>query len=238
MSVHSAVRRVLMSIVRSAAAAATAACSSAATPVTAESQRAPGQKPLTAAELTDALPVDADFPGFTAEPQSMSLLEAEEVVTVDNAACRPIADMMSVHPKRPREAMAWATLKANDAPLRAAPGSVTLTSHADDDAQVWMRELEDALAKCNRFTASSERGWTHRFQVKPLPSVTVGDDSVAYILTSVLAPGGKGNVITVVRTGGTFATYLMNQDADRPSAIPASIAGRQHKKLQLAAAEH
>ncbi|MBZ9644307.1 hypothetical protein [Streptomyces sp. PSKA30] len=223
--------------VLSAAAAATAACSPKADPADGKSSSPVSeQKPLTEAELTDALPVGADFPGFIAEPQTMPLLEAEDVVTVDKPACRPIADMMSVRPKHPRQAMVWATIKANDAPSQETPGSVTLTSHTGQEAEAWMDELKEALTSCTTFTATSERGWTHRFTIRPLLPVTAGDDSVTYLLTNALAPDGKGNFMTVVRTGGTFATYLMNQYTGKPGPIAASIADQQHTKLQAIAA--
>ncbi|MFI8308969.1 hypothetical protein ACIF80_37400 [Streptomyces sp. NPDC085927] len=185
---------------------------------------------MTEADLTEALPDGGELPGFVAVPQDLALLEAEDVVTADTAACRPIADMMSVHPRHPRNAMVWATMKPQGAPADATPGSLTLTSHEDKAARAWMAELKQALSNCTEFTATSKRGWTHRFSVRPLPQVKAGDDSVNYVLTNALAPDGKGNVMTVVRTGGAFATYLMDQDAGKP--VPVAVANQQHKKLQ------
>ncbi|MFG2640137.1 hypothetical protein ACGFYP_04045 [Streptomyces sp. NPDC048370] len=139
-------------------------------------------------------------------PQDLALLEAEDIVTADKAACRPIADMMSVSPQHRRNGMVWATLKPQDAPADATPGSLTLTSHEDKAARAWMAQLKQALSDCTEFTATPERAWTHRFSVRPLASVKAGDDSVSYVLTNTLAPDGKGNVMSVIRTGGAFAT--------------------------------
>ncbi|KAF3463428.1 hypothetical protein [Streptomyces sp. Tu 3180] len=233
---HSVIRRALMFVVLSAVSAATTACGPAAGS-TSESRPSPaGQRPLTKAQLAEALPDGGELPGFTTVPQSMALLEAEDVVTADRPSCRPIADMMSVRPKHPRKAVVWATMKPDGAAPEAAPGSVTLTSHTGQDAETWMAELREALTECRGFTARSQRGWTHRFSVRPLAAARTGDDSVTYLLTNVLSPDGKGNVMTVVRTGGVFATYLMNEDAEVPVPVPASVASRQHKKLRAAAA--
>ncbi|MFM9499890.1 hypothetical protein ACKI1Q_40705 [Streptomyces galilaeus] len=216
---HRGIRHALMFAVLSATSIATTACGPAADSASGSQPSPSGQHPLTEEQLTKALPDDGELAGFTTVPQSLALLEAEDVVTTDKPPCRPIADMMSVRPKHQRRAMVWATMKPNEAPPEAPPGSVTLTSHAVKDAEAWMAELKEALADCDQFTARSQRGWTHRFSVRPLSTAKAGDDSVTYLLT-------------VVRTGGTFATYLVNQDTDVPVPVPASIANQQHKELR------
>ncbi|WP_406858741.1 hypothetical protein ABZO31_00070 [Streptomyces sp. HUAS MG47] len=227
-------RRALTFAVLSAITIATTACGSAADSADGPRHSSPGQHPLTEEQLTKALPDGNELVGFTTVPQSLALLEAEDVVTTDKPACRPIADMMSVRPKHVRRAMVWATIKPDNAPPEATPGSLTLTSHAVEEAEAWMAEIRKALAGCSQFTATSERGWTHRFSVRPLPSAKVGDDSVTYLLTNPLAPEAGGNAVTVVRTGGSFATYLMSSDKGQPPPVPASIAKHQHRKLQTA----
>lgn len=229
------IQRVLISAALSTVVATTA-CSPAAGPTDGKPEPpAPAQAPLTKAQLTGALPAGAEVPGFTVKPQDLALLEAEDVVTADKAACSPISDMMSVRPRHQRQAMVWATMKPDGASPRATPGSLTLSSHAVEDAEAWMAELRTALAGCTEFTATSRRGWTYRFSVRPLSTEEVGDGSVAYLLTNTLAPDGKGNVMTIVRTAGTFATYLMNSDAEKPAPAPAAVATQQHNKLQAAA---
>ncbi|MEU7579781.1 hypothetical protein AB0B50_19500 [Streptomyces sp. NPDC041068] len=186
-------------------------------------------EPLKAAALRDALPDSEGLPGFTAKPQSEPLLEKQDVVTVDEPACRPIVDVMSVRPRHAREAMVWATLDGKGSSVE---GSLTLSSHTPDDAEAWMRELKEARAKCTEFRATSKRGWSYGFTVDPLPPVSAGDDSIAYVLTNAEAPDGKGNSVTVVRTGGTFATYLL---AGEPGPVAAEAAEKQHEALRRAA---
>ncbi|MEV0501705.1 hypothetical protein AB0I84_29480 [Streptomyces spectabilis] len=186
--------------------------------------------------MSKALPEGEELPGFLAAPQDVALLEAEDVVTSDKAACRPIADMMSVRPRHPRKAMVWATMKPRDAPAgMTASSSLTLSSHELKVAQAWMAELKQALADCSEFTAVSQRGWTHRFSLQPLAPIKAGDDSVSYVLTNALAPDGKGNIMTIVRTGGAFATYLMAPGAGKPVPMSVAVANQQHRKLQAAA---
>ncbi|MGW0903154.1 hypothetical protein [Streptomyces sp. NPDC002853] len=174
--------------------------------VTACSASPAPQAPLPAAALRRALPAADTLPGFKATVQKVPLLEKQDVVRADRAVCRPIADMMNVRPKHPREAMVWATLDGAHTPVR---GSLALSSFPGDEADAWMNELRAARTDCAEFTATSKRGWAFRFTVKPLPAVAAGDDSVAYILTNTQAPGGKGNSITMVRTKGVLATYLL-----------------------------
>ncbi|MFD3945524.1 hypothetical protein [Streptomyces sp. NPDC058579] len=234
---HRGIRRALTVAVLSATSIATTACGPTADSASGPKPSPPNEQPLTEEQLTKALPDVSELAGFTTMPQSLPLLEAEDVVTTDKLACRPIADMMSVRPKHQRRAMVWATVKPDSAPPEATPGSLTLTSHTLKDAEAWMAEIKNALVSCSQFKATSQAGWIHRFNVRPLSTAKAGDDTVTYLLTNILAPNGKGNVMTVVRTGGTLATYLMNEDADLPVPVPASIANQQHKELQAAATQ-
>ncbi|MEV6201373.1 hypothetical protein AB0M64_15510 [Streptomyces sp. NPDC051771] len=70
---------------------------------------------MTESDLTEVLSA-GDVPGFAVTPQTMPLLEAADVVTTGIAACRPIADMMSVRPLHPRKAMVWALMKPEGVP--------------------------------------------------------------------------------------------------------------------------
>lgn len=230
-------RRTVMAVVLAASVAAVAACGglSGRTTGLAKGPTASGE-PLTEAQLIDALPVSSDLRIFTVEPQSALLLEPQDIVTTGQLDCRPIADMMSVRPRHPRQSMVWATLRSEGPPQRATSGSVTLTSHLGEGATAWMAELKIAVTDCTDFVATSERGWTHRFRVRKLSPVNAGDDAVNYLITNVLSPNGRGNVMTVVRTGATFATYLLDEQEDGPSPIPDSIATRQHKKIQAVGA--
>ncbi|MFI6090733.1 hypothetical protein [Streptomyces sp. NPDC051218] len=136
--------------------------------VTACSASAAPQAPLGDTALRDALPTADALPRFKATAQKAPLLEKQDIVTADKAACRPIADMMNVRPKHPRKALVWATLDGADT---AEGGSLALSSFAGDGADAWMSELKVARTDCTEFTATSKRGWSFRFTVEPsLPS--------------------------------------------------------------------
>jgi hypothetical protein len=218
--------------------AASTACSPA-TGFTAGKTQSPAAagKPLTKLQLTKALITDTDISGFTVESQAMDLLHPNDIVTSSPTDCQPIADIMSVRPVHRRQAMAWATFKPTGTADGDTPGSVTLSSHTSSDAMAWMADLKKALATCTAFTATSQAGWTYRFTVQNLSPAKAGDGSVAYLLTNTRAPDGKGNVVSVVRTGSTLATFLNSEGRGKPAAVPESLARQQHGKLQAAAGD-
>ncbi|MEV6201372.1 hypothetical protein AB0M64_15505 [Streptomyces sp. NPDC051771] len=98
-----------------------------------------------------------------------------------------------------------------------------------------MAELKRAATDCTRFTAVSRVGWTHRFTVRPVSTAEAGDESVSYLLVNALAPGGRGNIMTVVRTGGVFATYLANQGSGEPTSMSTDVANQLHDRVRTAA---
>ncbi|MDJ0386394.1 hypothetical protein [Streptomyces sp. G-G2] len=181
---------------------------------------------LTSAELSDAL-LTGEQSGFYATPQEEPLLEDVDVVTAADPSCQPLADLTSVTPKHVPVGTAWAALEVRGA---ATEGSVVLTSYARGEAEAKMGELKAALATCRELSASSRRGWSERTSVVALPSVSVGDESVSYSVTSAEAPG-KGRVMTIVRTGGSMAVYLIPAEVNRS---PASLMKQQHKKIHAA----
>ncbi|MGW7440835.1 hypothetical protein [Streptomyces sp. NPDC054849] len=150
-----------------------------------------------------------------------------DVVTAADPACQTLADLKSAKPKRPPTGTAWAVLQAGDGP---AGGSIVLTSYARDEAKAQMRELKAALTACKDFSATSQRGWSERSMLVSLPSDEAGDESVSFSATSDEAPG-KGQTMTIVRTGGSLAVYLIPSDGKQP---PTSLMERQHEKLEAA----
>lgn len=198
------------------------------------------RQPLTESHLTKVLSV-GDAPGFAVTPRTMPLLEAADVVTTDIAACRPIADMTSVRPPHPRKAMVWTLTKPEGVPADVPSGSLTLTSHEEEAARTWMAELKRATTdctrctRCTRFTVVSRVGWSRRFSVRPVSTAEAGDESVSYLLVNALAPGGRGNIMTVVRTGGVFATYLANQGSGEPTPMSTDVADQLHDRVRNAA---
>ncbi|MFJ2058192.1 hypothetical protein ACIOMM_19885 [Streptomyces sp. NPDC087908] len=234
MPVRKGIRLLLAVAALSTVYAGAMACSPVGGPTAgSHSSRSP-RHTLTESDLTTVLSA-GDVPGFAVSPQKLPLLEAADVVTTNIAACRPIADMMSVRPLHPRKTMVWATMKPEGTPADVATGSLILSSHEEQAARTWMAELKRATTECTRFTAVSRVGWTHRFSVRPVPVAKAGDESVSYLLTNALAPEGKGNVMTVVRTGGVLATYLASQGSGEPTSMSTDVANQLHERVRAAA---
>lgn len=147
------------------------------------------RQPLTESHLTKVLSV-GDAPGFAVTPQTMPLLD------------------------HPRRAMVWALTKPEGVPADVPSGSLTLTRHEEEAARTWMAERKRATTDCTRCTVVSRVGWTRRFSVWPVSTAEAGDESVSYLLVNALAPGGRGNIMTVVRTGGRFR-YLPRESGIR-----------------------
>ncbi|MFJ4846885.1 MULTISPECIES: hypothetical protein [unclassified Streptomyces] len=190
------------------------------------------EKPLTKAELTKALLRNADVPGLAVDiGPGLPLFDPDDIVTATPAACQPIADTMSVRPRHARRAQVWETL---DMPGTGgtASGSVALSSHAEDEARAWIADLKTALPKCGHFSATSAAGWTYGFDVRQVPAPAEGDDAVSYLITNTIAPDGKGNVESVVRTGGTLSEFLLPQGNGEPASVPEALARKQHERLR------
>ncbi|MFJ8554843.1 hypothetical protein [Streptomyces sp. NPDC093676] len=189
-------------------------------------------KPLTRKELAKALLRDSDVPGLSADVgPGLPLFDQDDVVTASPPTCQPLADMMSVRPRHPRTALVWEVLDGVRGAGGKTSGSVALSSHTTAEAQAWMADLAKALPHCGTFEATSAAGWDYTFTVQALAPVKAGDQSVSYLITNSTAPGGKGNVESVIRTGGTLSTFLLQQGEDRPAAVPEAIAREQHERL-------
>jgi hypothetical protein len=189
-------------------------------------------KPLTKEELAKALLRDSDVPGLTADAGTgLPLFDQDDVVAASPAECQPIADMMSVRPRHARKALAWEVLDGVRSAGGKRSGSVALSSHTKAEAKAWVADLEAALPECGDFRATSAAGWDYRFTVKEVAPVEAGDEAVSYLITNSSAPDGKGNVESVVRTGGTLSVFLLPQGEGDPVAVPEAVAREQHERL-------
>ncbi|WP_405771799.1 hypothetical protein OG539_42695 [Actinacidiphila glaucinigra] len=94
-----------------------------------------------------------------------------------------------------------------------------------------MEDLKGAPPGCAPFQATSAAGWDYRFSVKEPTPVTAGDKAVSYLITNLSAPEGKGNVESVIRTGGTLSSFLLAQGTGEPKSVPEAVARKQHERL-------
>ncbi|MDX3075322.1 hypothetical protein ACIP98_37265 [Streptomyces sp. NPDC088354] len=183
-------------------------------------------------ELTRALLRDSDVPGLSADVgPGMPLFDPDDVVTASPPRCQPLADMMSARPRHARKALVWETLDGVRGAGGTTSGSLALSSHTEAEARAWVAELKEAVPECGGFRARSAAGWEYGFTVKDVAPVEAGDEAVSYLITNASAPGGKGNVESVVRTGGTLSQFLLPQGEGDPVAVPEAVARRQHERL-------
>ncbi|MEU4093236.1 hypothetical protein [Streptomyces sp. NPDC026673] len=188
--------------------------------------------PLSKEELSKALLRDSDVPGLTADAgRGMPLFDQDDVVTASPRECQPLADMMSVRPRHTRKALVWEVVDGVRDAAGETSGSLALSSHTAAEAQAWMADLKAALPGCTHFQATSDAGWDYRFSVKELTPVTAGDEAVSYLITNLSAPEGKGNVQSVIRTGGTLSSFLLAQGTGEPRSVPEALARKQHERL-------
>ncbi|MFB7290578.1 hypothetical protein [Actinacidiphila glaucinigra] len=68
--------------------------------------------------------------------------------------------------------------------------------------------------------------------MKEVRAPAAGDDAVSYLITNASAPDGRGNVESVVRTGGTLSMFLLSQGEGEPTAVPEAVARKQHERLR------
>ncbi|MFF3563217.1 hypothetical protein ACFYXS_24535 [Streptomyces sp. NPDC002574] len=194
--------------------------------------KAVDDRPLSKGELTKALLRDSDVPGLSADiGPGMPLFDPDDVVTASPARCQPLADMMSVRPRHARKALVWEALDGVRGAGGKTAGSVALSSHTEAEARAWLADLKEAVPRCGSFRAASASGWEYGFTVKGVAPVGVGDEAVSYLITNASAPDGKGNVESVVRTGGTLSQFLLPQGEGDPVAVPEAVARRQHERL-------
>ncbi|MFJ5217894.1 hypothetical protein ACIP98_24630 [Streptomyces sp. NPDC088354] len=186
-----------------------------------------------------ALVINADVPGYvvtgTAGTGAMS---PHQVLTAGRAECRPLSDPVSARPAHRRTAYASTTFTSKEA----AGGSgeldmLLLSAHAPGDARKIMGGLASALRKCRTFEATDGGGRATAFAVRPAEAPTAGDDAVAYVLTDTAAPSDGAATVTVVRTGGSTATYVTVQLSGGTGGPPAAVVRTQDAKLRRVAAE-
>ncbi|MEU6344583.1 hypothetical protein ABZ883_26960 [Streptomyces sp. NPDC046977] len=222
------VRQLAVSVALAATVGVSAACGGSP-----KAGAAVDEKPLTKAELTKALLRNADVPGLTVDiGPGLPLFDPDDIVTASPTACQPIADTMSVRPRHARRAQVWESLDGVRGAAGTTSGGVVLSSHAEDDARAVVADLKKALPKCGHFSATSAAGWTYGFDIQQVPAPAVGDDAVSYLTTNTIAPDGKGNVESVVRTGSTLSAFLLPQGNGEPASVPEALARKQHERLR------
>ncbi|MFF3565681.1 hypothetical protein ACFYXS_37195 [Streptomyces sp. NPDC002574] len=186
-----------------------------------------------------ALVTSADVPGYVVTGSGgTGAMRPEQALTAGRADCRPLSDPVSARPAHRRTAYASTTFTSKEA----AGGSgeldmLLLSAHVPGDAEKIMDGLAAALRNCRTFEATDGDGRATVFAVRPAEAPAAGDDAVAYVLADTAAPSDGAATVTVVRTGGSTATYVTVRLSGGTGGPPAAVVRTQDVKLRRVAAK-
>ncbi|MFE2296848.1 hypothetical protein ACFXAW_01470 [Streptomyces sp. NPDC059445] len=236
--------RVLVGIVVTAALAATAACGakdsdsdtggSAAGSKKPAAQATPaakeGLKPLTEAQLTKAAITKEDLKGYRVGNTPDD--EIPEVsVPAKPATCQALADMFLLG----TEPDATSRVSRSVTSLKATDGTVLrvgLLAQKEADAKKVVADLRTQSENCNSY----EHTDYHYTEVKPVKAPALGDEAVAYSMTSDIEGTKIPVTYTVVRSGSTLAVfYAMSVLSEKAPDVPADVMEAQVTKIEKTA---
>lgn len=218
-----------------------------------------GHAPLTAQQLTQALVSDKDLPGWvfqqsseddgvqTTAPDAFNPDDlmaqgdggGQQVMRADQPQCQPLADVTSTRPAVHRMASVGATFAEQTGGGPEVLNQMLVASHAPGDAEKVMADVKAALGTCTSFVATDGEGQRTPFTVGKGPAVSVGDASLAYVMTDTTDKKTGAALVTVVRTGDTITSYLSTKSVGGAGPLPLEVARKQSAKLKAAlAARH
>ncbi|MDX2709958.1 hypothetical protein PV350_45310 [Streptomyces sp. PA03-6a] len=184
-----------------------------------------------------ALITSADVPGYVVTGGA-GVPVPEEALTADRPGCRPLSDPVSSRPVRPRTAQVTAAVTRRGA-LGGDGGLdlLLLAAHRPGEAGEVVAGITAALRQCRSFGTTDGEGRARHFAVRPVRAPAVGDEAVAYVMTDTADATRGTATVTVVRTGGSTATYVTVKPSGDPGGPPPAVARAQHGKLAAAAVQ-
>ncbi|WP_158997340.1 hypothetical protein [Streptomyces aureus] len=236
--------RVLMGICATAVLALTAACGGQGTdggdnagggaskkPAAKASSAAPeGLKPLTEAQLKQAVVTTADVKGYRVGDTPDD--EIPEVsVPAKPAGCQALADMflLSTDPHAAaRVSRSLTSLTATDGRVL----RVGLLAHEEADAKKVVGDLRAQSGTCKAYEHTDYQ-YTG---VKALKAPSLGDEAVSYSMTSDIEGTKIPVTYTVVRSGSTLVVFsAMSALGGKAPEIPAALVAAQVTKIEKTA---
>ncbi|HWM35572.1 MAG TPA: hypothetical protein VNS49_00440 [Streptomyces sp.] len=186
-------------------------------------------------ELAGALLKSGDVKGYRVERSKKDALPAQNTVVSGDPKCSAITDAMDSEPEHGRTAYTNGVLQKGSSPgAGGAVQQVLLASYGEGDAEAWLGDLKKALGGCDSFTAKDGAGEKQRLSVEPGERGAVGDDSVQFTLR-LAEQKASPLVFTVVRTGGSTATFMSISLSGKPQPVAKALMEKQHEKLTAAA---
>lgn len=195
-----------------------------------------GAPPLDEKQLQEALLKSGDVKGYRAQRNKGDALEGQDAIESEDPRCAPITDVVDSEPARKREAFTSGVLMKGSLSTGGAVQQVLLSSYADGGAAKWMADLKKAVGTCDSFAGKIGTGERTRLRIERGGSVGVGDDSVRFTMEDAKGKDSP-TVFTIVRTGGSTASFMSVSLSGEPQAVAKSLVEKQHEKLAEAAGE-
>jgi hypothetical protein len=211
---------------------------------TATASAAPDAKALSVAELEKLIVEQADLKGYQVQKGESADAPKSSDVIADKAACKPIADAMSLiatgDPAASAQRKAIAEPKKDKAEspedimgaLGAPVTTVTLGSYDGQGAQDAFASLKKAGTECaGGFTLNIAGEQTKIGKIVP-ETVTAGEEAVAFTVTTDM--DGKPFITKVVafRKGNTLASFSVISLAGVVKELPTAVIDAQAAKLR------
>ncbi|MFJ8821761.1 hypothetical protein ACIREE_08245 [Streptomyces sp. NPDC102467] len=190
----------------------------------------PALKPLSEAQLTQAVITGADVRGYRVGKVPDS--EIPDVsVPAKPAACQAIADMFllgSEPDAAARVARSLTSLTETDATVV----QMGLLAHEEADAKKVIADLRTASENCDGY---EHTGYKYS-GIKPREAPDLGDEAVSYGMTGKVDGETIPMTYVVVRSGSTLAAfYAMNMADAKQAEVPAEIVDAQLAKVKKVA---
>ncbi|MCX4691538.1 hypothetical protein [Streptomyces sp. NBC_01408] len=212
---------------------------------------APAAKGKTDAELAPLLVTQAELPDYIEAKDAATKASASgaAVGTTDKPECKvllqaygqqkigtPTGVALTAFGAKPKEVGPDATAEEKAAAITNAIGITTtltgLSSYDAKGAEETLASIKSAGQACaGGFSVTEGTEVTKFDSVKPGETVSVGDESVSFVLTMDLEDGDKSTVLlTVARKGNTLAT-LSSISLTGTAVFPKTLIEAQGKKL-------
>ncbi|MFE4540047.1 hypothetical protein ACFRKB_34090 [Streptomyces scopuliridis] len=166
--------------------------------------------------------------GFEVKKVAEAEVDAGRDMKADKAECQPLASFAGGFTHIPAVSVEHRSLEPTEA-KNATIGSMWLAAHSEKNAQKVMSDLRTSLKECPG--GFKTLGLTYT-AVKPVKAPALGDESLGYSITSVVAKQSVPMTYTVVRKDGVLAVfYGVNMLTPQNSAIPEAVVKAQLDQL-------
>ncbi|MFE2560104.1 hypothetical protein ACFXGT_29620 [Streptomyces sp. NPDC059352] len=166
--------------------------------------------------------------GFEAKKVAKAEVEAGRDMKADKAECQPLASLAGGFTHIPAVSVEHRSLEPTEA-KNATIGSMWLASHSAKNAEKVMADLRTSVKECPG--GFKTLGLTYK-SVQSVKAPALGDESLGYRITSVVAEQSVTMTYTVVREDGVVAVfYGVNMLTPQKSAIPEAVVKTQLDQL-------